>query len=289
MTGEEVFSEPYESLRNAYEVLNKKDTTGSPVQTLYLNGRTIVGVDSSLEDTSGLGELRRLFVATFGCEDMRILQVVGDSGCPFNWAAIPRALKVLSDQAAGGVIEYGYTAVDHDTNWLVAEIIAKSPEVGPRTIANVVGQSIECLQQPSWSGSPIVTNFVMLHSRDSYTKFGQDTWLSDGIMLSSYGDKMLCFEGGLQAFRQCTNALVRNIEVVAMTDLRCSNTRVKFSAACLLHQLKKTHADSDAQAQASEYLNQLSYRTGSQAEIVHSQVERIITSKLDWRACIVET
>jgi len=58
--------------------------------------------------------------------------------------------------------------------------------------------------------------------------------VSDGIMTSMMGDKMLCFEGGVQAFHQCITALLSGIEVFAMTDLRSRDDDRRFSAARLL-------------------------------------------------------
>ncbi|KAJ9653374.1 hypothetical protein H2198_007463 [Neophaeococcomyces mojaviensis] len=288
MSDAQTRSEPPESLRKAYVIFSRRDPSAGHIQTMHLDEKIIIGINSQLEGDADLIELRRLFVQSFSYEETGILQVVGDSGRAFNQAAIPRALEVLSEQTAQRIIEYGYTAVEYDTNWLVAEYISKLPEVRSRVIANAVGQSIQCLQDPSWSGSLKVANFVMLYDRDSDTEFGQDVWLSDGIMSPDFNDEMLCFEGGIQAFCQCTNALVKNIKVVAMTNLRPSELHIKFSAARLLLQLKKTDASSDVQERAREYLSQLLDQSAKQIDIVRTQVNRIVSSDFDWRNCILE-
>ena len=65
------------------------------------------------------------------------------------------------------------------------------------------------------------------------TTFGDDIWISDGVMRK--GDRMICFEGGIQSLKQCINMLLAGIHVIAVTDLR---SHVKFSAARLLSKLK---------------------------------------------------
>ena len=84
-----------------------------------------------------------------------------------------------------------------------------------------------------------VKRFILLYNENGTpTTFGEDTCVSDGVMSGEVDDRMLCFEGGPQAFHQCVNALLKGIAVMVMTDLRLVDGRNRFSAARLLLQLR---------------------------------------------------
>lgn len=169
-----------------------------------------------------------------GPSNSSILQVVGDSGTSFDESALDRAKRILADHITKtAFIEYGYTYQHRDANWLVAEYLEDHPEAGERVITNAVDACFDAVKTGEWFYSPHPKHCVVVKG-DPPTKFGDDVWVSDGVMQP--GDRMICFEGGAQALRQCVNMLLSGINVTVVTDLRNAS---RFSAARLLSQLKQ--------------------------------------------------
>ena len=222
-------------LKDAYERLVKQD---APLKIINLCGRRFIGIRNGQPGVTDLADLRSILCGQGEVRDPlhRVVQIVGDSGTSFDPARILSAQQALARNVrVNDWIEYGLTAWKYDANWLVQDYISSVPEAAARTIANVVGQSVETLLSGEWMASEDVSTFAVLYnSNGTPTRFGEDTWVSDGIMTSMMGDKMLCFEGGVQAFHQCITALLSGIEVFAMTDLRSRDDDRRFSAARLL-------------------------------------------------------
>ena len=214
------------------------DRQGAPIQVLDIASTRCIGVQNEQKDNVDFDHLRRIFCEKPESESslQSIVQIVGDSGTAFDSASILAAQEALAEQLECSVlIEYGFTSIKHDANWLVQDYISSRREAAVHTIANIVSQSVVALQSADWRGSEHVRIFVVLYNNDgTATKFGEDTWLSDGVMASEVGDRMLCFEGGPQAFHQCVNALTKGIEVLVMTNLRPMDQKKRFSAARLL-------------------------------------------------------
>lgn len=183
-----------------------------------------LGIDDRQKSEYDLAKVRDILSSS---TNTPLVQVVGDSGTPFEEAKIPEAQVVLSHYLDGCMVEYGFTASKYDTNWLVAEYRTAYPDTV--LIANVVQQSIEALES-GCDGCPDASRYLLLFDRLSPTRFGDDVWLSDGIMSRELGDKMICFEGGPQALYQCSNALAKGLQVIVVIGLRAA----RFSAARLL-------------------------------------------------------
>lgn len=275
-----------QDLREAYTAFTRDELSPASIQHLRKGARSFLGINSNLEGNIDLWRLRQDLLTELDCEDVGVLQVVGDSGVSFEERSIPRALQILSEQVkAESIVQYGYTAVKYDTNWLVAEHIQQSLHEGSRTIANIVEQSIECLQNPLWQGSPSVTNFVVLYEHKRSTNFGDDVWLSDGIMFADSNDKLLCFEGGLQAFRQCINMLLKEIPVMLVTGLRSMDASTKFSAAQCLECLKMTNK-STVNSQVDKYLDRVFGEDDERVQVAERLVMSLLNSVHDWKSLI---
>lgn len=183
-----------------------------------------LGIDNRQKSEYDLAKLRGFLSSS---NNTPLVQVVGDSGTPFEEDKIPEAQALLSYCVDGCMVGYGFTASKHDTNWLVAEYRASHPDMV--LIANVVHQSVEALES-GYDGCPSASKYLLLFDRLSPTRFGDDVWLSDGIMSRELGDKIICFEGGPQALYQCSNALAKGLQVIVVIGLRAA----RFSAARLL-------------------------------------------------------
>lgn len=245
-----------QALRNAYARLVAGNASG---QALRINSRIFVGVRGDGRCNLDLANLRRTIYEEIEPQHpaSRLVQVVGDSGTAFDEAKIPFAQKALSRHLGGDLlIEYGFTCIEHDANWLVQDHISRRPEVAACTIANIVGQSLEALNSAKWTGSEHLRTFVVLYNENGTpTKFGEDCWVSDGILSGETGDKLLCFEGGLQAFHQCVNALLAGVEVLAMADLRPAKDAPRLSAAQLLLSIADLRDDSNPSGHLVNWLD----------------------------------
>lgn len=228
---------PLEIIRAQFDCFGE-DVTQAP--TVSSGPFRSIGFDNRQRCQYDLAQLRE-----FLAPHTPIIQVVGDSGTPFDDDKISMAQSVLASYVAdGAAIEYGFTASKHDTNWLVNDYQTTHPQV--KLIANLVEEVIEAMEA-GWEGSLKVSVFVVLFDRLSSTRFGDDVWLSDGIMRRERRDKMLCFEGGPQALYQCCSILLKGIQVVAVTNLRSA----RFSAARFLAAFK-IHPE-----QAERYLEEM--------------------------------
>lgn len=214
-------------IRVRYEYFEKQP---GPAPYIKDDGCRFIGVDNRQQCKCDLVWIRSKLS---GSVHLPMVQVVGDSGSPFDNDKIPKLQGIVSKYLSGCLVEYGYTASKNDANWLVGEYLSSHPEA--IAVGNVVHQSIEALDS-GWEGHKRLSTVLVLFDRLSPTRFGDDTWLSDGLMFKNLGDRILCLEGGPQALYQCTSVLARGIEVIAVTNLR----RARFSAARLLIAFKNT-------------------------------------------------
>jgi len=174
------------------------------------------------------------------------------------------------------LIEYGFTSIEHDANWLVQDYVSSRPEAAARTVANLVGQSLQALRSTTWTGSEHVRTFVVLYDKDGTpTRFGEDTWISDGVMSREAGDRILCFEGGAQAFHQCVNALLAGIGVLAMTNLRPTSDERRFSAARLLLTFARTDDGVEFDQRLEDCLHAYPPKTKEQLLAIHKDLARL--------------
>lgn len=228
-----------------------------------------IGIDNGQRLQYDLKQIRDLL-----SPDEPIVQVVGDSGTPFDDNKIGAAQAILSIYITKDTaIEYGFTAARHDTNWLVNEYKSAHPEI--RLIANIVDEAISALES-GMSGSSDIYTSVLLFDRLRPTRFGDDVWLSDGIMCKDRGDKMLCFEGGPQALYQCSNVLLQGIQVVAVIKLRSG----RFSAARFLS------AFMDGSTAVGTYLSDAKF-TAKQLNVARWCLQRLEGSTHDIRSLII--
>ena len=199
--------------------------TGSLVESNTSNGRICHVIDFNQRDQIDLVEFRDMLLKDNPSSS--ILQVVGDSGTSFDELSLPRARRILSDAIKQDIyIEFGWTYQPRDANWLVIDYLETHPEVGPGVIVNAVNASIDVARTGEWSYSDHARQMVFVNGEPP-TTFGDDIWISDGVMRK--GDRMICFEGGVQSLKQCINMLLAKIPVIAVTDLRtnCYNTTIQ--------------------------------------------------------------
>lgn len=276
MSREEDPSDLAQALEGAYERLVKQDVS---LQAISFGDRRFIGVRNDRRDGFDLAELRHTIRED--CEprssSTTIVQVVGDSGTAFDAARIPSAQQALARSIEGDVlIEYGFTSIEHDANWLVQDYVSSRPEAAARTVANLVGQSLQALRSTTWTGSEHVRTFVVLYDKGGTpTRFGEDTWISDGIMSGVAGDRMLCFEGGPQAFHQCVNALLAGIGVLAMTDLRPTSDERRFSAARLLLTFPITDDGVEFDQRLEDCLHAYPPKTEEQLLVIRKDLRRL--------------
>lgn len=276
MSQEEDVLDLVQALENAYQHFIKQS---EPVLASKFGDRRFVGVTSDQSSNLDLAHLRRTICRTCGPQSStaKILQIVGDSGTAFDNATIQSAQQALARSIEHGVfLEYGFTSFEHDANWLVQDYLSTRSETAVRAVANVVDESLNVLQSPQWTASEYVDVFVMLYNRDGTpTRFGEDTWVSDGIMSGELGDRMLCFEGGPQAFHQCVNALLAGIEVLVMTDLRPTSVEQRFSAARLLLTYSTTEDGVESDQPVKACLDRYPPKTEEQLLAVHKDLSRL--------------
>ncbi|KAK5096251.1 hypothetical protein LTR70_003110 [Exophiala xenobiotica] len=276
MSQEEDTSDLVQVLGDACELLAKQDIS---LQAISVGNRRFIGVRNDRRHGFDLAELRHTIHEN--CEirgsSNTTVQVVGDSGTAFDNAKILSAQQALARSVEGDVlIEYGFTSIEHDANWLVQDYVSSRPEAAARTVANLVGQSLQALRSTTWTGSEHVRTFVVLYDKDGTpTRFGRDTWVSDGVMSREAGDRMLCFEGGAQAFHQCVNALLAGIGVLAMTDLRPTSDERRFSAARLLLAFARTDDDVESDQRLEDCLHACPPKTKEQLLAIHKDLARL--------------
>lgn len=278
----------------AYEAVvrqNREQNLMSP-ETVEIDRKTFLAFEASSKVKHEDAELRRIILSSLTTQRQtpwRILQVIGDSGTAFDSGKIALAGSILHNHIdENTVLEYGFSYSEHDANWIVSNHISKDQAVAPRTLANVVGQSIEALNSPGWFGSRHVAKFVLLYREDgSYTNFGEDTWLSDSIMAAEFGDEVLCFEGGVQAFRQCCTILAGGIKVVAVSNLRgVDSGPPRFSAAELLISLSSTDA-AGFEEHISNYLSRCPLKNENQHKNVYEYAQKLVAAKQDLSQLVI--
>ncbi|KAK5088226.1 hypothetical protein LTR05_002443 [Lithohypha guttulata] len=277
-----------DTIRKVYERARLRAWDATPIGSDREDGQNflVVNIDTK---TFELVELRNTLNSYYNKPDelTRVVQVVGDSGISFSRNKIENALAVLSDHIDNAtILEYGFTCVEHDANWLVSEYLAKrvrsAQSTSPNTIAetrvvaNLVGQSIEALETTGWSGSEHVHHYTLLYSSGAeLTRFGDDTWLSDGMMFAEHDDMMICFEGGPQAFHQCVNVLMFGVRVSAVRGLR-PNGDARFSAAQMLACLNEATAAENSPVE--DYLRDHAPAKKEQIEDIRADIERLARS-----------
>lgn len=182
----------------------------------------------------------------------KIIQIVGDSKEFSVEGSLAGRAFLDKHLADADVVEYGYTSHNADAlkgptrcvNALVSNYIVEN-DLGAVTIANIVGHSIRALE--AWGCKvpyTAVENYVLVYNGNfdegEFTKFGDDTPISDGVM-----DELLLLDGGMQSLRQTASALERGIKVFGITGLRNHDDKLFVSgAALLLHLKRKFEADS---------------------------------------------
>lgn len=249
---------------------------------------TVIGVRAGLQSSLDFKSLRSVVSSVLGTgSHTNLVQVVGNSGTPFNEQSCEDALSVLSKHIdSNSIVEYGYTCKPCDANWVTAEFVKTNNSVH-RAIANLVGQSIDALRA-GWEGLSEIRDFIMIYDEaKSVTSFGGDVWVSDGLMFSGFDDKLICLNGGVQSFTQAVNVLQRTIRVVAVE--LASNDESLFSAASLLRNLADPRVRSALEAKnvLQNYCNSTRLQPESYQKLV-IQVEKLFqTADLsEWKDLI---
>lgn len=157
----------------------------------------------------------------------KIYQVLGDSA-KYHKAGTEFAREYLNKhlEKAGlvlwGFTGYGTASHERDANQLVSDWIDLN-QAGHRSLANVVDfNTIEALTKWKNQGSLANRNFFLVHDQGT-AKFGDDVISSDFIT-----DLGICFDGGIQSFRQIVNLLSRNVETYGCYNLRGDNHPASF-------------------------------------------------------------
>lgn len=199
---------------------------------------------------SDFASFKQAVLAEMGMTGKQILQIVGDSGLFSPEGTVFGRNFLRKYLESDCVIEYGYTGhqsgnVQLDTNSFINEFIDAHPDQANRVLANVVGHTVWAIQQWHCYVSPHVRNFVTVYNNSGmnetpqyeadkqisgFTTFGTDVLISDFIGL----DKLICLEGGAQSFQQIVNALLQDIPVDLVYNLRTSSGETMFSAARFL-------------------------------------------------------
>lgn len=222
---------------DVYQALCQLEPSESGINVMYMNNIRFLGVDIECRANVDLTEVRRLLLEPFSAHgELRIIQVVGDSGTPINSGKLSYARRLLSKHFTNDtVVEYGFTRSERDANWLVEDVVIQNPALKSLLVGNIVQRTIDSINPPAWSALSQIEHLVFVYRRNGTpTSFGDDTWVSDGVMMAETGDVMICLEGGPQAFSQCVNALLAKLRVIAVTGLREGEATKGFSAAGLL-------------------------------------------------------
>lgn len=227
-----------------FEHLRVTQPSTSFIDTHRQGDNVYVCVCVSVRNTFPHRELRRIISDILEVSSVRLVEVVGDSGSDFTSEGCTRALTVLNKHVTPGtVLEYGLTSKGRDSAWAVGECLSSSIASSTHALGNVVNASLAALRA-GWSASRLAKIFTVLYNADGMpTDFGDDTWLSDGLLDPSFKDELICLEGGVQSFHQAVNALINAVPVFACTGLREEVQR--FSAAHLLLELKSIDMSDD--------------------------------------------
>jgi hypothetical protein len=169
------------------------------------------------------------------------IQLIGDSN-QFSSQGTTFARFFLAKQFKNDAfIEYGYTGhqsdgKELDVNSFVNEYIDKNPARAERVLGNVVNQSKTAIEKWGCYVSPHIKNFVVVyndHGSDPHhgTIFGSDVIISDRFLSPQKNDRVICLEGGIQAFLQVCNSLLLDLPVTFVYNLRKDKIKGFFSTA----------------------------------------------------------
>lgn len=263
------------SIQDAYQALCRLETSESGVDIVFINGIRFLGIDIDRKTDVNLARAREILLESFPThEKLRILQVIGDSGTPFGSDKLPFVQQLLDGFATNDTaMEYGFTRSERDANWFVEDLATRNPATS-RLIGNIVQETMKSINPPAWSAFPKIEHLAFVYrSKDPPTTFGDDVWLSDGVMNGEAGDTVICLEGGPQAFTQCVNVLLAKVKVIAVTGLREDKATQKFSAAGLLACIMQ---EGLSEENASAYLTQNPPKNEKQCDGIREDLRRLV-------------
>jgi hypothetical protein len=218
--------------------------------------------------------------------DTTILQVVGDSGTAYSPAAIKRIKALLQDLLTPRtILEYGYTATLHDANWIVNNLISTDPDLASRTIANIVFESAKAVRDWGCEATGHAKTFALVYDEGKETRFGDDVFVSDDIMVKGKGDVMICVEGGVQSFEQVVSVLARGVRVIAVTEKGVRvRQEVRFSAAGTLMRFKEVlHASEGLEARIERLIEEVKNEESERGKLdlvvrIEKALRRLVTN-----------
>lgn len=212
------------------------------------NTYKIFGLKKDQQNLVDYDELRKLLLKELGCQDDKVMEVIGDSS-KFDQKGSFFAKEHFAKEmrSFNGILIYGYTGKKDpqsgqvDTNGLVNDYIDENPEFAKRVLANIVdyhtrislGQKNQIVptlaERTGWGdmGSKHIKNFFLVWDEgvregqvfltdQGGAKFGDDTIVSDNLVNS----KILMYGGGIQSFQQANNILERGYDIVSIIGLR---------------------------------------------------------------------
>lgn len=269
-----------DSIGTAYQEFCRLTASDTAVDIILVNGIRFVGIDINRKLTVNVADVRRILLEPFaGSGIRRIVQVVGDSGSPIRDDRLAYARGLIERHAGhDSIIEYGFTNSQNDTNWLVENLQATNLTLTSRLVGNIVQVSEQAVTTDGWSALQSINHLTFVYRRDGLpTTFGDDVWLSDGVMNAEAGDVLICFDGGPQALKQCVNVLIEGIQVVVVTDLREHKASTRFSAAGLLSFVMKQGWSED---NANTYLTAHPPESIEQCQAILDDIRRLLMQKL---------
>lgn len=211
------------------------------------------------------------------------LQIIGDSN-QFSKSGTKWARQFIKKQLLkAGLITYGFTgyktAYKVDTNTLINDYAKENSKQAYKIVANIVGQTSSALNQWGASGSPLIRNFVLVYNNsgisetpkfnekfekiNGFTTFGDDMIISDYLFNSTDNDKFICLEGGVQSFQQAINALILDIPIICVYNLRKPENEKFFSTARFFNLINNAYIENNKLTKKivkeiyNNYVNQL--------------------------------
>ena len=228
------------------------------------------GIEKDQQSAVNFATFKTMLARKLRISPAGTLEIVGDSA-PFSDEGSDYVRTFLRNRFAGKhMIEYGFTGylnkTDHrmfDTNALLNEYLDENPIEAHRVLGNVLGHTIIVLTSHGCQASRNVRNFVVVYNEagttvapvydettgrqlSGSTTFGDDVTMSDYLLQADNGDYLVCIEGGAQSFRQVVNALMLDVPIEFVYNVRLPDPKdggFNFSAARFLNQVKAAFAD----------------------------------------------
>lgn len=247
---------PIKEFFGPIKLIEVKSDTKIPYRFFGIHSSELrkIGAQDLSEIKKFFAQFKNKITKLMGVKKNDALQLIGDSN-QFSREGTEWARKFLKKRfAKAGLIEYGFTgyktAYKSDVNTFVNEYVDEHPDQAHRILANIVGQTIQALNQWGTSGSPNIRNFVVVYNNagvvdvpkfnekfekiSGFTTFGDDIMMSDYLFSPKDNDRFICLEGGAQSFKQVINGLLSGVPTVLVYNIRKTENEKFFSTARFL-------------------------------------------------------